>query len=238
MSTATLTRWEPGTWSLTASRLPILRDTLDSLFDENTARFTGISWQDYWDLMDYREGYRPGTRIYFNNGELEIVSTSFRHESWKTVLGMLVLLMAYRFKIAMKGAGSMTVHDRDRQMGFEADGCFYFDNHDKVLGKDDLDFRIDPPPDLAIEIDRSRSSMDKDSIYAAFNVPEIWRYDGEELTVFRLQSDGTYGPAPSRYFPWLNPADLLPFASMARKYTDNAIMQSFDKWLSTLPDQP
>ena len=39
---------------------------------------------------------------------------------------------------------------------------------------------VDPPPDLVIEVDITRSSLDKLSIYAALRVPEVWRYtDGE-----------------------------------------------------------
>ena len=50
-----------------------------------------------------------------------------------------------------------------------------------------LDLTVDPPPDLAIEVDISRSSIDKLGIYADLGVPELWFYDGQSLVVRRLQ---------------------------------------------------
>ncbi len=35
---------------------------------------------------------------------------------------------------------------------------------------------VDPPPDLAIEIEITNSLLDKLGIYAGIGVPELWRY--------------------------------------------------------------
>ncbi|WP_353736063.1 MULTISPECIES: Uma2 family endonuclease [unclassified Okeania] len=45
------------------------------------------------------------------------------------------------------------------------------------------------PPDLAIEIDITNSSIDKLPIYAALGVGEIWRYDGKNLRFYRLNRE-------------------------------------------------
>jgi len=37
--------------------------------------------------------------------------------------------------------------------GIEPDECFYIQNHCAMIGKDRLNLAIDPPPDLAIEVD-------------------------------------------------------------------------------------
>ena len=60
------------------------------------------------------------------------------------------------------------------------------------MGKLDLDFAHDPPPDLAIEVDNTNSSLNRMAIYGALGVPEVWRFDGEGLQVWLRQPDGTY----------------------------------------------
>ncbi len=49
-----------------------------------------------------------------------------------------------------------------------------------------------PNPDLAIEVDISRPAVDRAGIYAALRVPEVWRFDGEQVVIERLTPDGTY----------------------------------------------
>lgn len=55
----------------------------------------------------------------------------------------------------------------------------------------DLDLAHNPPPDLAIEVEISRSAVDKLAIYADLGVSEVWFYNGESLRMYMLQSDGT-----------------------------------------------
>ena len=52
-----------------------------------------------------------------------------------------------------------------------------------------------------IEIDTSRSSLDRFPIFANIGVLEVWRYDGTCLTIFTLRA-GTYQEvAASAVFP-------------------------------------
>jgi Uma2 family endonuclease len=52
---------------------------------------------------------------------------------------------------------------------------------------------IDPthglPPDPVIEIDVTHPSLDKLPIYAAFGVPEVWRYAGGRVTILLLVAE-------------------------------------------------
>jgi Uma2 family endonuclease len=50
-----------------------------------------------------------------------------------------------------------------------------------MRGKTDIDLAVDPPPDLVAEIDVTHRSLDREAIYAAMGVPEIWRFDGNRL---------------------------------------------------------
>ena len=60
-----------------------------------------------------------------------------------------------------------------------------------MRGKDAVNLDFDPPPDLTIEIDAQHSSLNRMSIFAAIGIPEVWRYDGEFLTIYLLK-DGVY----------------------------------------------
>ena len=50
-----------------------------------------------------------------------------------------------------------------------------------------IDLDRDPPPDLLLEVDFSSSSLNKEPIYVALGVSEIWRYANGELTIKQLQ---------------------------------------------------
>lgn len=54
-----------------------------------------------------------------------------------------------------------------------------------------IDLSIDPPPDLVIEVDMTHTDIDKNCLYAALRVPELWRYNGREWQIFQLR-DGVY----------------------------------------------
>ena len=55
--------------------------------------------------------------------------------------------------------------------GIEPDNCFYIQNEAAIRGKNRLDLTIDPPPDLALEIDVT--SRTHPNIYEALRVPEL-----------------------------------------------------------------
>jgi Uma2 family endonuclease len=61
-----------------------------------------------------------------------------------------------------------------------------------VIGKERFDLTIDPPPDLAIEIDIHPPDVARQPIYAALGVPEVWRFDGRELVCLQRRVTGTY----------------------------------------------
>ena len=96
-----------------------------------------------------------------------------------------------------------------------------------------LNLCTDPPPDLALEVDVTHSSLDRLGIYAALGVPEVWRLDGDTLTFHVLGAKGAYtSAAASRSFPLVAPADLLGFLQQARQAGDeNAVIRQFRDWI-------
>ena len=105
--------------------------------------------------------------------------------------------------------GSTTLKNQLKKRGVEPDKCYYFANATALRGKSNLDFSKLPPPDLAIEIDISHSSIDKLGLYAAIGVPELWFYDGETIRVHLFQENGSYlQNEKSAAFPFLDFAKL------------------------------
>ena len=146
-----------------------------------------ISWNIYESLLLTRRD-RSVPRFTYDRGQLEIVSPSAEHEQLKEKVGLLINIVAEEMGINLEGFGSTTFCRADLDRGFEPDACFYIKNLARVRGKKDLDLRLDPPPDLAIEIDITSSSLDKFSIMAEVGVPEVWRYDTRRgWRILRLQ---------------------------------------------------
>lgn len=84
-----------------------------------------------------------------------------------------------------------------------------------MRGKLDVDLRTDPPPDLAIEIDVTNSSLDRMGIYRSLRVPEVWRLEGDMLTFNVLRPNRRYAvQTHSLAFPQVTPANLLNFLSL------------------------
>jgi len=163
---------------------------------------SGVSWATYEALLADLGDHSP--RISYDGGDLEFLSPGGLHDRFKFRVGRLIVVLTEELDIPIDGCGSATLRRAGVEKGLEPDEAFYIRNEPAVRGKLDMDLEVDPPPDLAVEIDITRSSVDREGIYAALGVPEIWRYDGKSLRVFRLGADGEYEPtATSPSFPYL-----------------------------------
>jgi len=80
-----------------------------------------------------------------------------------------------------------------------------------MRGKRDINLTVDPPPDLIIEVDITSPSLNKFPIYAALGVPEIWRYGGQIMTIFRLEGGGYVEAGESVARSRLTSGDLSRF---------------------------
>ena len=113
---------------------------------------------------------------------------SIAHENPNRTLAQLVEIVAEETERDLHHAGSTTFKRKDLAKGFEPDSCFYIGHAEQARGREELDPMMDPPPDLVIEIDITRSSLNRFPIFAALGVPEVWRFDGERVTMYRLES--------------------------------------------------
>lgn len=130
-------------------------------------------------------------RMTFDEGRLELMSPSGMHEALSYLIGRLIDLWTLENGIPVRSLRSVTLRRADLRKGLEPDNCYYIQNESAIRGRDELDLELDPPPDLAIEIDVASSSLSRMSIYATLGVPELWRWADEHLEMLQLQS-GVY----------------------------------------------
>jgi Uma2 family endonuclease len=148
-----------------------------------------ISWETYERLLaDHVDSSAP--RFTYDRGELEILSPSTEHEEDNRTLALLVEIIAIEWSLRFRSVGSMTFKRQRLQKGFEPDSSFYFQNEERVRGRRQIDLAVDPPPDLIIEIEITRSAILRLPLFASMSVPEIWRWDGERIVILHLTGDG------------------------------------------------
>jgi len=149
-----------------------------------------VSWKTYEHLLaDFAESRSP--RLTYDQGTLEIMSPLPQHEKLSQNLALLVEIVAEARDQDAVALGSTTFKREDLERGFEPDACFYFQNAEQMRDKEHVDLSTDLPPDLVIEIEHSRSSINKLSIYEQISVPEVWRHTGERLMILVLR-EGVY----------------------------------------------
>lgn len=188
-----------------------------------------ISWQTYLAILNDADNCRG--RMTYDRGILEIMAPSKLHEQVKRLIGRMVEVFTEELNIDIESVGSTTFKREDLERGFEADECYYIQQAAAVRGKDEIDLLIDPPPDLLIEVDISRSSLSKFGIYGALGVPEVWRYDGERLRFYVRQAKGYREVQDSSVLPPLSASQLLHFLRQRLDQSETALIRGFRQWV-------
>jgi Uma2 family endonuclease len=190
----------------------------------------GISWATYERLLD-DIGESHAAHFAYDQGELEIMVPSERHEEPNRTLAVLVEVLAEELNIDLRRLGSTTFKREDLQKGFEPDSCFYIQREAQIRGKEKLDLTVDPPPDLIIEIDISSPSLNKFPIYAKLGIPELWRYDGERVQILRLANDQYEEVTNSIAFPVLTNALATQFLNESAVTTSTSWLRRVRQWV-------
>lgn len=153
-----------------------------------------VSWETFVALADEREGSVP--RMTYDEGVLEMMSPKRKHENLGCLIGRMIEAYSEIRGIEILSVASVTVKRSDLQKAYEADESYYVTNIDRVLAKEELDFEVDPAPDLVVKIEFTSSEIDKLELFVAMQVREVWRHDGDALQIYRW-TDGQYEPIPS-----------------------------------------
>lgn len=196
--------------------------------------FHKVPWDDYEELLE-QVGEASHLRIRYNNGELKVMSLSIEHEKYADFFRRMVQQLSFRLRINILFSGSATMRKQKKTKGAEPDAGFYVQTASIVGHRLDLDFEVDPPPDIVVEVDIHHASTESDAIYAALGVSEIWRYDGQRTTIYHLQGNAYSEAQASHALPVLTAAVLTEFLTRMRQEGEFAAILAFDEWLQTLP---
>ena len=192
---------------------------------------TDVSWLMYEQLLE-EFGEKRGSRINYSEGVLEIMVPLPEHEDDKVIIADLVKVLLEELDIEFRSLGSTTFKNEAMRRGIEADDCFYIENEVAIRGKKRIDLNIDPPPDLALEIDiTSRTRFDN---YEVLGVGELWRFNGTELEINVLESGRYIQVDESPHFPSFALREIIPqYLERSKIEGRNKIIKEFRSWVKT-----
>jgi Uma2 family endonuclease len=199
---------------------------------EERTLLENISWDLYENLLT-EIGENGKARLSYYRGELEFMTPLPAHENYNRQIERAIVMLAEELDLNYNLFGSMTIKRPDLEAGKEPDSCYYIANEPAVRGKTKLDFTQDPPPDLAIEIDITSSSINQLALYAALGVGEVWRYDGAALIFYQLEAGKYTVVDRSPTFPILSPARVLEFLADCQTDGLNRAVKLLREWVKT-----
>lgn len=185
-------------------------------------------WRGYQLILEAVGEQRGGLRLTYDAGRLEIMTTSHRHEYRKCILATLLECLMVELGLDYVPGGSQTFAREDLDKGFEPDACYWIQNWRAVIGMEEHDPAVHPPPDLAIEVEVSRGILSRIGIYRAMKVPEIWRWTAkEELHVLVLSEEGEYvEQASSPTCPGFDPQALVEYVRRANEQPTSQVVRA------------
>jgi len=192
--------------------------------------FEDVSWDEYEELLEELEGKRH-VRISYDNGRMEIMTLSPEHEAPSRLFGHFVQILTEELDLEYLSIGSTTLRRKSRLQGKEPDDCYYIGDLTRIFGKKRLDIDFDPPPDLAIEVDVTSSTVDKMAIYGGLGVPEVWRYDNYQVEFHHLAGKHYKQVATSALFPFLPPSVITEHLSVGTTQGVNTMRRAFREWV-------
>lgn len=163
------------------------------------------TWQDYQGLCQQR-GNNSIPRIKYQNGEVLLMSPLPKHGRDAHLIANIITVLLDYLEREYDAFTPVTI-ELPEESGIEPDYCFYIDNWEAVSGKERIDWRIDPPPDLVLEIDVTSYSDVND--YLPYQVPEVWLYRKKQLWIYQLQGTEYIAQTQSQYFPDINIQDIV-----------------------------
>lgn len=190
-----------------------------------------LSWQEYQAILDALE---PGRKLRhtYDRGRLELMTRSWQHERPKMLWAYLVFILAEELELPLEPGGELTLQREDMDRGLEPDQCFWIQNADRVRGKKELNFQVDPPPDLFLEIEVSRTLLDRLTLLAVLGVPEVWRVNDLGVAAGILQQDGQYSwGTASGVFRGLDLSQVVAFLKDKGPMDRMELLRSFRKWV-------
>ncbi|MBD2576420.1 Uma2 family endonuclease [Oscillatoria sp. FACHB-1406] len=142
---------------------------------EERANARPVSWQQY-EMLLLKLQDTAYYRVTYLNGVLEIVSPSRRHEGVKKRIATLLEVYFEETDTQYYPLGSTTLRQQERLGGTEPDESYCI-GEEKTL------------PDLAIEVVFTSGGIDKLAVYQRLGILEVWFWQKERFSLYRLEGE-------------------------------------------------
>lgn len=190
-----------------------------------------VGWAGYRMLLRIK-GDRRYPKLVYLDGSVTLVSPSWVHEFRAERLGLLVSEVAFGCGVDILPIRSTTIWRKRRKAGSEADVGYYVAHEPAMRGKTEIDLRVDPPPDLVVEVVHAHGPASAILAWKRLRVPEIWVYEDEELRILVRQPNGRYSEAKtSLAFPFLSPAEVRDWVERPSDLRFNLWMRDLRAWV-------
>ena len=194
-----------------------------------------VGWRGYSALLRLR-GERPRPKIVYLDGDVYLMSPAFAHEFLRKRLGHLVMVVVEELEIPCIPAGETTLRRKKKKGGAEGDESFYLANLEPILkkqGKENINLRRDPPPDLVIEAVNTHDADAAVEVWRRLGVPEVWVCDAESLQILALQADGRYAGSPASVaFPFLAVAEIFAWVTRPEEKSETSWIKELRRWVA------
>jgi len=197
---------------------------------EQRVLLQNISWQTFKTMLA-EMGSERGSRLAYDRGTVEIITPLMPHENSNRLIEVFVGVLCEELGLEIKRTGSLTMTRDDLERGAEPDSSYYIQNEYRVRDLVDIDLASDPPPDLVLEVEYSRSKVNKFQLYASIGVPEFWRYNGSALRIYTRESGQYSECAISPTFTPVPVTEIPRFIQESKKVGEVAITRAFRTWV-------
>ncbi len=200
-------------------------------FDES-AVMHGVSWDAY--VCSRAASENDGLRLTYSDGMMEIMSPSHGHERVSHLLGRFVDEWTIACGIDVCNGRSTTFQRADLGRGLEPDNCYWIESESRIRTRDQIDLTIDPPPDLAIEVEVTKRVVPRLPIYQALQVGELWRWRNEGMEVLILDPrTGYVVVSQSRALPGFPIEAVCELIAKRHQLPDTALIRTFRTLIET-----
>jgi Uma2 family endonuclease len=201
---------------------------------DQVVEYFGIGWEGYRALLKI-QGEKSRPQIIYLDGDAYLVSPSNLHECLKKRLGQFVVEVATGLDIPFLMAGETTFRRRKKDVGVQPDESFYLSNAARVVAKirkKNVDLRIDPPPDLAVEVVHTHDATAAVEVLRRLRVPEVWVGDEDGLRILIRSANGRYVESKtSLAFPFLTADEIFEWANHLPTGFDSEWTKEIRQWV-------
>lgn len=190
------------------------------------------TWDDYETLLKARQD-RAAIRVRFSaqTSEIRIMAPLPRHGKQSATLTDLVKVLLRHTQQDWESFDPITLK-QIRRKGVEPDHCFYIQNRTAILGKEQIDLSIDPPPDLALEVDLTSLTQAED--YEEIGVAELWIYRQAILHIYVFDGQHYQEQQTSSLFPSIPVKELTPrYVEQAWSEGSSVALRAFEEAILT-----